>query len=157
MTGVQTCALPIWALAEGSILTWNNRYIADDASVFTYAAGLNTTIDFMGAGIHTTAKWKNTGFGGTGGNLADDIFPAVSLWGDFDAAKIAPALGADAGLHASTKAFLGLDIAELRGGYRLFMYGTSYAVQGSGWYGEFTARFKDLINLPIAQIGRAHV
>ncbi|MBN1243251.1 MAG: hypothetical protein JXA15_11165 [Spirochaetales bacterium] len=144
-------ALSVDAALELDAILWNDRYLEGDPSELSLAFGADFSADWLGFGLEGAAAFKQYGYGGWGGNLLEDRFDGVSLWGDFDAAKAGNALGAELGVDISPAAFLGMDLGALRGGYRILVYGVeSLAMQGAGWYGELELRTHELLGLPLA-------
>lgn len=144
-------ALSVKVAIEADAILWNDRYLEDDPSELSYAFGGKLAADWLGLGLQTAAAFKRSGFGGSGGNLLEDRFAGVGLWGDFDAAKVGNALAAEAGIDLAPAAFLGMDLGSLRGGYRVLLYGVeTLALQGAGWYGELEFRTHELLGLPLA-------
>jgi len=144
-------ALSVVAAFEVDAILWNDRYLAADPSELSLAFATELAADWLGFGLEAAAAFKQFGYGGWDGNLLEDRFDGVSLWGDFDAAKAGNALAAELGVDLAPAAFLGMDLGSLRGGYRILVYGVeTLALQGAGWYGELEFRARELLGLPLA-------
>jgi len=143
--------LSVDVAAEFNALLWNDRYVEGDASVFAMAAALDASAAWNGLGGSIRAAYKTAGFGGWGGNDADDLFPAADLWSDFDAAKLGTAVAVQAGVKLDPSAILGRRLLVLEGGFGMLLYGqAALAVQGSGWFADAALDFQDLIGAPLS-------
>jgi len=137
------------AAAEVDVLLWTDRYVPS-RSAFGFAAAVDAEGDYLGAGLRLRTAFKTAGYGGDGGNLADDRFDGNELWDDFDAAALGMALGFDGGLFFDPTAILGMDLGRVEAGARLFVYGAdTVALQGLGWYAGLAFRMLDLTGLPL--------
>jgi len=146
-----------WSCAlEGDLLYWQDRYNADAAPVLGYGAGVDATLRAFGAAPHVFALYKSAGYWGQGGNDLEDRFPGTDLRADFNAVKVKDALALDLGLGFDAAPFVGMKLASIEGGYRLFMYDLAGGAKtpGQGWYAGATFSLVDLARIPLALSGK---
>jgi hypothetical protein len=161
------------ASLEGNGLLWQDRYVADAASVFAYSGGVDARMTVFGFTPRVLALYKSAGYWAANdsgnssttadnwvqaGNNAEDRFYGYGLRGDFNSVKVKDAVAAEAGLKYDPVGVIGMKLFSIEGGYRALFYNLAengLSPLGKGWFAGFTFTLEDLAKLPLSLSAKA--